>query len=472
MTPRFHLFGKIFSGFWLATIAVLGSWLVSSHYFDTGPDRGELEYRTQGQPQRFVMRMIYDLQNLDDRAMRAAITAASTEHDVDIFLLDNRGEDLLGRAVPPNVEAVSRQLQGIRRRAFLRSGGEHLLAHEIYRPGTGMLRAVFVFRPSRHRLLGLLGSNLWLRIGLAVVISGAICYLLSTLLTRRIKSLQLASRQLANGRLDTRLQVRQRGGDETDELARDFNSMAEQLQERIESQKRLLGDVSHELRSPLARLRIALALAQEQPQGTRTHLARIERETERLEELIGQLLDSQGPDTALDDHIDLVPLLQQLCSDAKFEGAAQSKRVTLATRLPEAIVASTGDLLHKCFENILRNALNHTPPDSDIEVRLAQTGDEYRVQVSDCGGGVPARELARIFEAFYRTDTARTRDTGGHGMGLAIARRAIGRHGGQIWAENTAQGLAVIVILPCPGSGDSGAKINITGTLTCDDGNL
>ena len=452
MTPRFHLFGKIFTGFWLATIAVLGSWLVSSHYFDTGPDRGELEYRTQGQPQRFVMRMIYDLQNLDDRAMRAAITAASTEHDVDIFLLDNRGEDLLGRAVPPNVEAVSRQLQGIRRRAFLRSGGEHLLAHEIYRPGTGMLRAVFVFRPSRHRLLGLLGSNLWLRIGLAVVISGAICYLLSTLLTRRIKSLQLASRQLANGRLDTRLQVRQRGGDETDELARDFNSMAEQLQERIESQKRLLGDVSHELRSPLARLRIALALAQEQPQGTRTHLARIERETERLEELIGQLLDSQGPDTALDDHIDLVPLLQQLCSDAKFEGAAQSKRVTLATRLPEAIVASTGDLLHKCFENILRNALNHTPPDSDIEVRLAQTGDEYRVQVSDCGGGVPARELARIFEAFYRTDTARTRDTGGHGMGLAIARRAIGRHGGQIWAENTAQGLAVIVILPCPGS--------------------
>ena len=452
MTPRFHLFGKIFSGFWLATIAVLGSWLVSSHYFDTGPDRGELEYRTQGQPQRFVMRMIYDLQNLDDRAMRAAITAAGTEHDVDIFLLDNRGEDLLGRAVPPNVEAVSRQLQGIRRRAFLRSGGEHLLAHEIYRPGTGMLRAVFVFRPSRHRLLGLLGSNLWLRIGLAVVISGAICYLLSTLLTRRIKSLQLASRQLANGRLDTRLRVRQLGGDETDELARDFNSMAEQLQERIESQKRLLGDVSHELRSPLARLRIALALAQEQPQGTRTHLARIERETERLEELIGQLLDSQGPDTALDDHIDLVPLLQQLCSDAKFEGAAQSKRVTLATRLPEAIVASTGDLLHKCFENILRNALNHTPPDSDIEVRLAQTGDEYRVQVSDCGGGVPARELARIFEAFYRTDTARTRDTGGHGMGLAIARRAIGRHGGQIWAENTAQGLAVIVILPCPGS--------------------
>ena len=452
MTPRFHLFGKIFTGFWLATIAVLGSWLVSSHYFDTGPDRGELEYRTQGQPQRFVMRMIYDLQNLDDRAMRAAITAASTEHDVDIFLLDNRGEDLLGRAVPPNVAAVSRQLQGIRRRAFLRSGGEHLLAHEIYRPGTGMLRAVFVFRPSRHRLLGLLGSNLWLRIGLAVLISGAICYLLSTLLTRRIKSLQLASRQLANGRLDTRLRVRQLGGDETDELARDFNSMAEQLQERIESQKRLLGDVSHELRSPLARLRIALALAQEQPQGTRTHLARIERETERLEELIGQLLDSQGPDTALDDHIDLVPLLQQLCSDAKFEGAAQSKRVTLATHLPEAIVASTGDLLHKCFENILRNALNHTPPDSDIEVRLAQTGDEYRVQVSDCGGGVPARELARIFEAFYRTDTARTRDTGGHGMGLAIARRAIGRHGGQIWAENTAQGLAVIVILPCPGS--------------------
>ena len=388
MTPRFHLFGKIFSGFWLATIAVGRQLVCLCHYFDTGPDHGELEYRTQGQPQRFVMRMIYDLQNLDDRAMRAAITAAGTEHDVDIFLLDNRGEDLLGRAVPPNVEAVSRQLQGIRRRAFLRSGGEHLLAHEIYRPGTGMLRAVFVFRPSRHRLLGLLGSNLWLRIGLAVVISGAICYLLSTLLTRRIKSPaagfpatgERPARHAAAGRC-------QRGGDETDELAR--TSTAWRSNCRSGSNRRSgCSAMFTRIALALARLRIALALAQEQPQGTRAHLARIERETERPEELIGQLLDSQGPDTALDDHIDLVPLLQQLCSDAKFEERPSPKRVTLATHLPEAPSPAPAT----CYTNASRISCatpNHTPPDSDIEVRLAQTGDEYRVQVSDCGGGFP-----------------------------------------------------------------------------------
>ncbi len=448
MNLRLNLFGKIFIGFWLATIAVLASWMLSSHYFDDNPGRDAMEHRPQGPPQRFVLRMIYDLQNLDETALRALLTRADAEHEVDIYLLDRQGRDLLGRSVPTNVMDIAQQLRGVRRRAFLNAGREHLLAHEIYRPDRGMLRAVFVFHPSRNLILGLLGSYLWLRIGVAVLISGMVCYLLSRLLANRIRKLQLASRQLATGQLDTRLQVRNRGGDETDELARDFNSMAQQLQERIEAQKRLLGDVSHELRSPLARLRIALALAQENPQGTPGYLQRIERETERLEELIGQLLASQAGEVALDDHIDLVVLLQQLCSDASFEGAAQGKTVALRHRVAEAIVATSGDLLHKGLENILRNALSHTAPDSAVVVEIEQAADHYLVRVTDHGCGVPAAELEKIFEAFYRTDTARSRDAGGHGLGLAIARRAILRHGGRIWAENSGTGLAVIITLP------------------------
>ncbi|MCB1703059.1 MAG: HAMP domain-containing protein [Pseudomonadales bacterium] len=448
MTPRIPLFGKIFLGFWLVTIVVFASWLLTSRYFDSGPDRGAVEHRSKEPPQRFILQMVYELQNLDEAELQPLLARASAKHDVDIFLLDEGEVDILGRAVPDKVSAVARKLRPPRRRAFLRTGGEHLFAQQIYRPDHGMLRAVFVFRPSRHQFLRLLGSNLWLRTGLTILISGVICYLLSRLLTNRIKTLQAASRQLATGHLDTRLRVRERGGDETDELARDFNSMAQQLQERIGAQKRLLTDVSHELRSPLARLRIALALAQEKPEKLPDYLQRMERETERLEALIDQLLRSQGEALELDSHIDLVALLRQLCDDANFEGAAQGKRLLLQHDFPQAMVESSGDLLHKSFENILRNALAHTREHTEVNVSITGDRDSYQVCVTDHGGGIPEQELDKIFEAFYRTDVARSRDTGGFGLGLAIARRAILRHGGQVSAVNTKTGLAVTVTLP------------------------
>ena len=267
-------------------------------------------------------------------------------------------------------------------------------------------------------------------------------------MTGRLKQLRTASRQLATGDLAARIDVRDRGGDETDELARDFNSMAEQLQERIQAQKRLLSDVSHELRSPLARLRIALALAQEDRAGSADYLGRIERETERLEELIGQLLSTQGDAIELDSHIDLVPLLQQLCADAEFEGSASGARVEFYSDLGQALVASAGDLLHKSFDNILRNALAHTATGTAVQVTLEQLDDDFRVGIEDRGPGVPEDELDKIFESFYRVDTARTRGTGGYGLGLSIARRAIDQHGGRLEAANLAQGLAVTVTLP------------------------
>jgi signal transduction histidine kinase len=445
---RGNLFTRIFIGFWLATITILASWMVTSHYFDAAPDRIAAAQPPPGPPQRFVLRTIYDLQTLGEAEIRSLVARVKSEQRVDIFLLDRQGQDILGREVPADVQRVAAELRGARRRAFLNTADRQLLAHDIYRRERGVLRAVFVFQPPAHNLLGILGSNLWLRIGLAVGISGLVCLALSRVMTRRLKELQQASRQLATGDLDTRLQVRDRGGDETDELARDFNSMAEQLQERIKAQKRLLADVSHELRSPLARLRIALALAQENPEKTADYLQRIERETERLEALIGQLLATQANDTKLDSQVDLVPLLQELCLDATFEGTANGKQVVLEHHLTSAPVASSGDLLYRSFDNILRNALSHTRPNTGISVQLEEDQAGYRISVSDHGGGVPAEELGKIFEPFYRIDTARTRDSGGLGLGLAIARRAITRHGGRIWAENTDSGLAVIVVLP------------------------
>lgn len=450
-----NIFVKIFLGFWLVSVCVLGSWLVADHYFQSRPVTGKPGDRPPGPPQRFLLRVIYELQNTPSAELPGLLAATEKRHRIQIFLLDAAGADILGRTVPSAATDVAQQLRGARRRAYGRTPDSRLLAHDIYRAEQGPLRAVLVLPAARHDILQLLSDNLWLRLGLAVIVSGLLCFGLSRLVTGRLKELQTASRRLAGGELDTRLQVRDVGGDETDELARDFNTMAQQLQERIQAQKRLLHDVSHELRSPLARLRVALALAERGGPATAQHLHRIDRETERLEELIAQLLSTREQTPVLEDHVDLAALLDQLCADARFEGRPLEKRVMFEHDCPQAVVATTGDLLRKVFENILRNAVRHTPPHSTVQVSLTSVAGGYTVRVEDQGAGVTEAELEWIFDEFYRADTARSRETGGHGLGLAIARRGVMAHGGRVEAANTGHGLAVSVFLPGADSGDS-----------------
>ncbi|MDO8861212.1 HAMP domain-containing protein [Haliea sp. E1-2-M8] len=317
--PASSLFVKIFFGFWVVTIAVLASWLVAGHYLDSLlPD--ESQTRRGDGPPRFVMRLLYDLQNEPADQLSQVITDVQQEYRVRAWLLNASGEDVLGRRVPDNVATVAARVNESGKRAFLRDAGRHLVAHQLYRDDLGPMRSVLAFKPNRSRLAHTLGSNLWLRAALAVLVSGLLCYLLSRVLTRRLGGLRQAAGKLADGDLAVPLAVRDRGGDETDDLARDFNSMAAQLQQRIDVQRRLLADVSHELRSPLARLRVALALAEQNPAAVAPQLQRIEREATRLDELIAELLSSQSEDCAMDEHIDLVPLLQDLCNDASFEG--------------------------------------------------------------------------------------------------------------------------------------------------------
>ena len=307
---------------------------------------------------------------------------------------------------------------------------------------------VLAFDRPASPVLRALREQLWLRLLLALVISGLISFAVSRYLTRPLKRLQLASRQLATGDLDVRIPVPGRGGDETVELARDFNSMAEQLQDKIQAQRRLLHDVSHELRSPLARLRVALALAERDPGTSAEQLRRIDRETERLDELIGQLLVIPDAPLELHDSVDLVGLLRELVEDAGFEAGEQHKSIALVTRLSEAVVPTHGDLLKKAFENVIRNALAHTPRQEQVAVELRSTDGNYAIEVIDRGPGIPTDALERVFEPFFRLDESRQRDTGGYGLGLSIAKRAVAQHGGEISARNTSQGLCVTITLP------------------------
>ena len=434
------LFIKVFFGFWLVTLCIAAGWRIAGEYVDDlprPPRPGSGSEHPEGPPPRFLLRLFYNVQTLSDSELPPLVADIEATHGITVYLLDRRGRELQARDVPDAVRKLATRLEGPRRRAFARDRGGHMAAQEIYRREQGVMRAVVVFPAPRHRLLGLLIDNKWLRLGLALIISGLLCYGLSRVLTRRLGQLQSVAGRIAAGDLDARLQVRPSGGDETDQLARDFNSMAEQLQSRIEAQKRLLRDVSHELRSPLARLRVALALSQDAAEKHPEHLLRMEREAERLEELINELLSAQQNDLLLDSHVDLVKLLEQLCEDARFEGAQRQLSVNLASEVPEAVVLASTGLLHRALENVLRNALRHSPESGEITVALAARGAGFCIEIRDQGPGLPEAELSRVFEPFYRADEARTPGESGFGLGLSIARRAVRLHGGEISATNT-----------------------------------
>ena len=266
-------------------------------------------------------------------------------------------------------------------------------------------------------------------------------------MTRRISALRKATENLANGDLDSRIDVPDCGGDETAELGRDFNRMADQIKEQLKARERLLHDVSHELRSPLARLRLASTLAQESD-NSKNYLQRIDHEVERLDSLISQLLIPPDDTFHGEDSIDLTALIKELIADASFEAEPEGKQVNFECNLDEALINTSGDLLHKAFDNIIRNAVSYTATDTSVDISLTASINELEIRVKDHGPGVPEKDLEKLFDSFYRVDTARERTTGGYGLGLSIARRAIEQYGGSIRAENTGDGLTVTARLP------------------------
>jgi signal transduction histidine kinase len=442
-----NLFVKIFLGFWLVSALILASWLLATRYFDALPDRRPGP-GPEGAPRQFMLRLVYELQNTSDEKLPQILRDTKQKHNIDIFLLTREGVDIYARQLIPGVAKIAMQLDRRNRRRFLDTPQGFMQAHFIHRDTQGPLRAVMVFKHKRPGLVSLLNKNVGLRLALAIIVSGLLCYTLSRALTRRIKTLQHAARQLAQGDLATRITVRDQGGDETDELARDLNSMAAQLDNKIQAQKRLLSDVSHELRSPLARLHVALALAQRDIQNNDQHLQRIDLEAQRLEVLIKQLLSMQSETHVSDTFVDLVKLLRDTCHDAGFEGEPQGKKVIFSTGLKQAVLPSYGDSLKSCFENILRNAVKYTADSTSIQASLTRDDTSYVIRVEDCGPGVKEEELEKLFDEFYRSDDARRRETGGHGLGLSISKRAVAQHAGVIQALNTDKGLAIVVGLP------------------------
>jgi two-component system sensor histidine kinase CpxA len=299
---------------------------------------------------------------------------------------------------------------------------------------------------------------LLLRLLAVVLAAGFGCYLLARYLTSPVRQLQDAARKLAAGDLSTRVGQRLRTrGDEIGQLGRDFDRMAGRVETLLTTQRRLLQDVSHELRSPLARLNVALELAARDAGPAATPaLPRVAREADRLNELIGQLLTLARLEagTAHPQHqpFDFATLVQEVVEDAEFEAGARDRHVR-ASRLDACTVIGEASLLRSAVENIVRNAVHHTAAESTVEVTLIASCEtapsDTVLEVRDHGPGVPEESLQAIFEPFYRVSDARDRKSGGTGLGLAIAQRAIRLHHGTVTARNADDGgLLVRITLP------------------------
>ena len=275
--------------------------------------------------------------------------------------------------------------------------------------------------------------------------------LLAWYFARPIRTLRSAFASVADGRLETRIgSAMGRRNDELTDLGQDFDHMAGRLEALIDTQRRLLHDVSHELRSPLARLQAAADLLVQQPERSGEFAARIERDTARMDALVDQLLTLARLDAGmagrLDDDVDIYEIVVDVADAAGFE--AQSKRCTIAFDLTRSIVVrGNHELLQRAIENVVRNAVRHSPAGGVVAIAVATDAAQLRITVSDDGPGVAPRDLSAIFDPFVRGADAPPAT--GHGLGLAITRRVAVAHGGRVFAENRAAGgLAVTLEIP------------------------
>jgi two-component system sensor histidine kinase CpxA len=275
-----------------------------------------------------------------------------------------------------------------------------------------------------------------------------LCYWLALYLTSPVRKLEKAVELFGRGDLSARVGSNRR--DELGQLARTFDRMAGRIETLLAAERRLLLDISHELRSPLARLGVAVELARS-GDDPNSALNRIQKESDRLNALVGQLLQvtrAEGdPSSLRHAPLRLDELVQQLVDDSSIEAAAHGCELKYEKREP-VTVAGDPELLRRAVENVIRNAIRYAPRETAVEVSLGRNNGKAVVGVRDQGSGVPEEALPRLFDAFYRVEGDRDRASGGIGLGLSIARRAIELHRGSIRARNARPGLEVEMELP------------------------
>ncbi len=386
-------------------------------------------------------RLSLALRNQGPQAARRILRSLPRQIRNHIYLFDEDGKELMGR---------DRMAQRLRSRDI-----QHT-RRELVDGQNRVYQLLVLRRPPPGALLEPGKRGIALRLLIAAFVSALLSSMIARYLAAPLIHLGAASRRLASGDLSTRIgpPLAERK-DEFGALAADFDEMASRLQDLQSANRRLLRDVSHELRSPLARLRVALEIARNRDsEPVAGELDRIELESERLETLVDEVLDllreTSETNPLRREDFDLVELLADLQDVVKYEVPEDTPGISLDASGPLMINADR-ELLWRAFENLVRNALIHTQEGTGVDVVARLTNNESRIEVyvRDTGPGIPTQQLDKVFQAFYRVQEARDRKSGGHGLGLAIAEAAVKRHGGTIKAQNRESGgLEIRVSLP------------------------
>lgn len=448
MKPR-TLFVKIFLLFWLVGAAIIGALnlvLWFSIATDPNPERNHGAFGEALNLYAESAVQVYDREG--PQAFAQFVNRSTVEAGSEIYLFDADGKPLTSQnsdvaaSVADQVRQTQQHVSSVTalgritwgRAVVSPSGRTYIFVTRLRQP----------YQPRRLTAAQVLA---------AIVVAGVIAYFLALYLTSPLEKLQSTVQEFARGNLKARA-TPQLGNrrDELADLGREFDQMAERISTLIESQKRLLADISHELRSPLARLSVALELARKNaPPAAVSPLNRIEQESERINMLVGHLLAltrlESGAERVPNETVMLEELVHQVVDDAEFEAKPQRKEVKIV-QLEKCRVNGSPELLRSAIENVIRNAVRYTSERTAVEVALSWKLDTAVLTVRDHGPGVPESDLEHIFEPFYRVSEARDRASGGAGLGLSIADRTVKLHGGTINATNAEDGLLVTIRLP------------------------
>ena len=461
-----RLFWKIFIGFWLTLL--LTGFLVGGLVWKHNKDRIEhLEFLANSPRAEFSVTSMASILREQGREGLAQIYQQHKKRYrrlPPVYIVDASGNELSGRTVSRLIlekaqTEINRVNQSAVQQVTTRDGEEFLLfmPRRDFRSFMPDKKHRFKTheRDSHRDFPGKPPKDLPFLPLLIVLLSSLLfSAILAWYITRPIRHLREATNQFADGNLDTR--VMQNFGkrkDEITDLAKDFDHMAEQVQQLVFTQKRLLNDVSHELRSPLARLQVAIEMARQQPEKAGELTQRIEKECHRLDELVGELLTLSRLEANVHnkntDYFDINGLVDSIVNDARFEAESQNKLVAYSNE-KETLLKGSIELLRRAFENIIRNAIYYTPENTQVTVTTEIESNNIVITVCDAGKGIDEAKLADVFQPFVRIkDDKQNVKIPGYGLGLAIARRAIEIHQGSIKAYNQSKGgLCIEIKLP------------------------
>jgi signal transduction histidine kinase len=461
-----HLFLKIFLWFWLGMVVVSATLVISAAVTRSRSREDEhwrqryalpLDLRTQRSTELFVRG--------GSSAVEKYLGPLEQRDPMKDYLFDSRGDEVLGRKPPPEVSHIFTLMRRRPANEHDFFSSERIAAEKTLAPGGEGFTLIMTFPPSPmlptplfEFLFEDIGRRGALRFVAVLLVAALFCFWLARHITRPIEKLRLATHEIAREPLEARVDESVTGRrDELAELGQDFNRMAERIHALVTAQRRLLADVSHELRSPLARLNVALGLARQRAiPETSQHLDRIEREAERLNNLIGQLLALARMESEVDLRqkkiFDLAAVVQQIAADADYEARSRHAAVKSSSP-PECPVEGAQEILRGAIENVVRNAVRHTAAGTTVEITVTRRhgppGPPAVVCVRDHGPGVPEDEIPKLFLPFHRISDSAGRSPDGAGLGLAIAERAVRLHGGRVSAVNApGGGLAVTLELP------------------------